>query len=120
MEFAFDLISDLHLETWPSETDWSGMATSPHCVIVGDVCRDRTKLTQFLRHMGNCYQGVFYIDGNDEHKSYMGELGESYRDLHHKIARMANVVYLQDNVVVVNGVALLGTNGCGATILILQ
>jgi len=111
MEFAFDLISDLHLETWPSETDWSGMATSPHCVIVGDVCRDRTKLTQFLRHIGNCYQGVFYIDGNDEHKSYMGELGESYRDLHHKIARMANVVYLQDNVVVVNGVALLGTNG---------
>lgn len=111
MEFVFDLISDLHLETWTDPVDWTGRATSPHCVVVGDVCKDRIKLTQFLRHLGTCYQGVFYIDGNDEHKNYMGRLGESYRDLQHRISRLSNVVYLQDNVVVVNGIGLLGTNG---------
>lgn len=111
MEFVFDLISDLHLETWTESLDWSGRATSPHCVVAGDVCKDRLKLTQFLRHLGTCYQAVFYIDGNDEHKPFMTKLGDSYRDLHHRINRIPNVVYLQDNVVVVNGVALIGTNG---------
>ena len=40
MKFAFDLISDLHIETWP-DFDWTGQATSPYCVVAGDVARDR-------------------------------------------------------------------------------
>jgi hypothetical protein len=111
MEFAFDLISDLHLETWTTGDDWSGRATSPHCVVAGDVCKDRSQLIRFLRHLGTCYQGVFYIDGNDEHKHSMPNLGASYRNLMHQVSRLPNVVYLQDNVIVVNGVAILGTNG---------
>lgn len=111
MEFAFDLISDLHLETWNEFVDWTGRATSTHCVVVGDICRDRALLVKFLTHLGTCYQGVFYIDGNDEHKLYMDRLGDSYRDLAARIQRIPNVVYLQDNVIVVNGVAILGTNG---------
>jgi hypothetical protein len=111
MNFAFDLISDLHLETWKDPLSWSGCATGTHCVVVGDVCSDRSLLIKFLRHLGTCYQGVFYIDGNDEHKPYMDRLGQSYRDLASKISRLPNVVYLQDNVVIVNGVAILGTNG---------
>lgn len=111
MEFAFDLISDLHLETWNESVDYSGRATSAHCVVAGDVSCDRSQLIKFLRHLGQCYQGVFYIDGNDEHKTHMDNLGHSYRDLAIKIARLPNVVYLQDNVIVVNGVALVGTNG---------
>jgi hypothetical protein len=54
---------------------------------------------------------VFYIDGNDEHKYYMTNLGESYRDLSHDIEKIENVVYLQENVVVIDGVAILATNG---------
>jgi hypothetical protein len=54
---------------------------------------------------------VFYIDGNDEHYSYLEDLGASYNDLARRLKRIANVVYLQDNVVIVNGVAILGTNG---------
>jgi hypothetical protein len=54
---------------------------------------------------------VFYIDGNDEHYSYLEDLGSSYNDLARRLKRIANVVYLQDNVVIVNGVAILGTNG---------
>ena len=43
MQFAFDLISDLHVETWDS-FDWTGQATSPYCVVAGDVARDRQRL----------------------------------------------------------------------------
>jgi hypothetical protein len=69
MKFAFDLISDLHVETWDS-FDWTGQATSPYCVVAGDVARDRQLLlADVLKHLGECYPGgVFYIDGNDEHR----------------------------------------------------
>lgn len=110
MTFAFDLISDLHVETWDS-FDWTGQATSPYCVVAGDVARDRQRLLDALTHLGQCYPGgVFYIDGNEEHKDYLNDLGASYRDLAKDIDAIPNVVYMQDNVVIVNGVAILGTN----------
>jgi len=40
MQFAFDLISDLHIETWP-QFDWKDQATSPFCVVAGDIAKDR-------------------------------------------------------------------------------
>ena len=55
MSFAFDLISDLHAETW-SEFDWTGQATSPYCVVAGDLARDREVVVNTLRHLGTCYQ----------------------------------------------------------------
>lgn len=111
MQFAFDLISDLHLDTWNQKFDWAGQATSPHCVVVGDLCRDRDDLVHCLYHLSKCYQAVFYIDGNNEHDLYMNDLAGSYKDLVYRISTIPNVVYLQDNVVVVNGVAIVGTNG---------
>lgn len=109
--FSFDLISDLHVETW-DEFDWTNQATSPYCVVAGDVCRDRQLLIDTLTHLGQCYPGgVFYIDGNDEHRYYFDDIGGSYSDLDRQIKKIPNVVYLQDNVVIINGVAILGTNG---------
>ena len=110
MSLAFDLISDLHVETW-GHFDWEGQATSPVCVVAGDVGRDRDTVVQTLKHLGKCYQAVFYIDGNDEHADYFEDLGASYKDLTRRINKIPNIVYLQDNVVVVDGVAILGTNG---------
>lgn len=110
MYFAFDLISDLHIETWP-KTDWNMMATSPFCVIAGDVARDRDVLIDFLQHISRYYTAVFYIDGNDEHRHYYNDTGDSYKDLANRISKIEDVVYLQDNVVVLEGVAILGTNG---------
>lgn len=110
MSFAFDLISDLHVETW-DQFDWQYQATSPVCVVAGDVARDRDIVIRTLRHLGKCYQAVFYIDGNDEHFNYYEDLGSSYSDLVRRIKHIPNVVYLQDNVVIVDGVAILGTNG---------
>jgi predicted phosphohydrolase len=110
MSFAFDLISDLHAETWP-EFNWTGQATSPYCVVAGDLARDRNIVVNTLRHLGTCYQAVFYVDGNDEHRYHYDDLNASYADLARRIRKIPNVVFLQDNVVVVDGVAILGTNG---------
>ena len=110
MTFAFDLISDLHIETW-KDFDWTGQPTSPYCVVAGDVGQDRQTVIDTLTHLGKCYAGVFYIDGNDEHRTYMEELDSSYRELASEVNRIQNVVYLQDNVVIINGICLLATNG---------
>jgi UDP-2,3-diacylglucosamine pyrophosphatase LpxH len=110
MSFAFDLISDLHVESWDS-FDWTGQPTAPYCVVAGDVGRERDRVIATLEHLGEQYAGVFYIDGNDEHKYYMDDLGGSYRDLIRHVKQVKNVVYMQDNVIIINGVAILATNG---------
>jgi len=110
MTFAFDLISDLHTDTWP-EFDWSGQATSPVCVVAGDVAIDRQLLKKTLTHLGQNYQAVFYIDGNDEHRNTFEQLGDSYKDLVDTVSNIKNVVYMHDQVVIINGVAILATNG---------
>lgn len=110
MQFNFDLISDLHVETWDN-FDWSDQATSPYCIVAGDVAQDREVLRETLHHLGKCYQGVFYIDGNDEHRHSLDDLGNSYRFLNRTVDDINGVVYLQDNVIIINGVAILATNG---------
>ena len=110
MTFAFDLISDLHVETWDS-FDWTGQPTSPYCVVAGDVSRDHDRVVETLNHLRRCYAGVFYIDGNDEHRYYLEDLSSSYKQLKNKIESLDDVIYLQDNVVIINGVAILATNG---------
>lgn len=110
MSFAFDLISDLHVETW-DQFDWTGQPTSPYCVVAGDVSRDPEITAEILEHLGKQYAGVFYIDGNDEHRYYLDDLGKSYKIIDEVTKNLKNVVYMQDNVVIINGVAILATNG---------
>jgi UDP-2,3-diacylglucosamine pyrophosphatase LpxH len=64
-----------------------------------------------LEQLSKVYTGVFYIDGNDEHKDYAEDLTTSYNELTELISSLGNVVYLHDNVVVMNGIAILATNG---------
>lgn len=111
MQFTFDLISDLHPDTWQHTIDFTHKATSLHCVVAGDISHDKSEVVKILTHLGQCYQAVFYIDGNTEHRYELSSLGTSYRDLCKQISAIPNVVYLQDNVVVINGLAILGTNG---------
>ena len=110
MQFAFDLISDLHVETW-NTLDWEGQPTAPYCVVAGDVGRDYEQIKETLEHLGKQYAGVFYIDGNEEHRYYLDNLGSSYAGLATAIDGLKNVVFMQDNVVIINGVAILATNG---------
>lgn len=110
MTFAFDLISDLHVETW-DPLDWTGQATSTYCVVAGDISRDLVRTQEFLTHLGSCYQAVFYIDGNDEHRWCLDNIGQSYQDLSAAVSAVPNVVYMHNSVAVINGVAILATNG---------
>lgn len=110
MQFAFDLISDLHVETWDS-FDWTGQPTAPYCVVAGDVSKDPEIVMETLEHLGQQYAGVFYIDGNEEHRFYFEDLNSGYRILTQALNNLKNVVFMQDNVVIVNGVAILATNG---------
>ena len=111
MGLTFDLISDLHVDSWPEEFDWTGRATSPHALVLGDIAQDRDLLVHALTNLAQCYQAVFDVDGNTEHKNFMDDLGASYVDLTERLNSIKNLVYLQDNVVVIDGVAILGTNG---------
>ena len=110
MQFSFDLISDLHLETWP-DFDWEGQATSQFCIVAGDVSKNYQLLSQGLSHLSDCYKGVFYIDGNDEHKQNLNQIGGNYKEIQGILDEFPNVIYLQDNAVVVDGVAIIATNG---------
>jgi UDP-2,3-diacylglucosamine pyrophosphatase LpxH len=110
MNFSFDLISDLHRETWPN-FNWEGQPTSPFCIVAGDIARDRALVIDTLEQLGEVYHGVFYIDGNDEHKNYNDNLSHSYKELANLIEPIPNVVYLHENVVVINGVGIMATNG---------
>ena len=110
MTFAFDLISDLHVDTW-DEFDWVGQPTAPYCVVAGDVGRDWEQVAETLEHLGKQYAGVFYIDGNDEHRYYLENLENSYQGLEQAVTGIKNVVYMHDNVVIINGVAIIATNG---------
>jgi len=111
MRLNFDLISDLHVETWSEKFNWQGKSTSMLCVVAGDISEDRDLVVETLKHLSTCYRTVLYIDGNDEHQQYMQDIGSSYQTLAEQIAKIPNVVYLQDNLVIIDGVAFLGTNG---------
>jgi predicted phosphodiesterase len=110
MNFSFDLISDLHIETW-QDFDLTNRATSPVCVVAGDVARDHESLRNTLQHLSRCYNTVFYIDGNEEHKNNWYDLDSNYSNIAETMADLENVVFLQDNLIVLNGVAIVATNG---------
>jgi len=109
MQMSFDLISDLHLDS--DNYDCTGIATSSICIVAGDVAEDRATTVNFLNNLAKCYQQVLYIDGNAEHKHHLLELESSYLDLKYHIAKLKKVQYLYDDVIVINGVAFIGTNG---------
>lgn len=110
MKLAFDIISDLHLDEWP-DFDWTNQATSPFCIIAGDTARDRELLVQGLEHISQQYQQTFVIDGNEEHRWTYNDLGESYASLKAQIDNIPDVTYLHNNIIIMEGVALVGTCG---------
>lgn len=111
MQFSFDLISDLNIETWNQSLDWSHQATSPICVIAGNVSGDAVTLGNTLRHISQCYQATLYIDGVNEHIKHCQDLASNYKTIQDCTQDIKNFVYLQNNVVILHGVAFLATNG---------
>lgn len=108
MKIAFDLISDLNII---DDFDWTGQPTSLNCVVAGNVSRSFDTTIKTLEHLGECYKSVFYIDGSLEHRDSLSYMSESYSELRKQISRMDNVVYLHDNVIIQDKLAIVACNG---------
>lgn len=112
MTLHFDLISDLHVDTWDESFSWEGKATSLYAVVAGDISRDRSDIRSVLYELSLHYKIVLFVDGNDEHRWNLEDLSNSYQTLKEDIRGIANnVIWLQDTTVVIDNVAFIGTNG---------
>ena len=111
MKIHFDLISDLHVDTWDEDFSWEGKATSPYAVVAGDISRVRSELHPILKEISRHYLMTMFVDGNDEHRWTLDNLGDSYKTLKQDIGDIENFIWLQDDSLVIDNVAFVGTNG---------
>lgn len=116
MAFGFDIISDLYI-TDHKTFNWENKPTSLYCLIPGNITNDVHTLYTVLKHLSKCYQGVFYIDGSLEH-NFIHEKDLVTTEIGKICAKIKNVIYLHNNVVVVEGIALIGVNGWDNNIIV--
>ena len=109
MDLGFDLISDLNI-TDISQFDWEGKPTSLYCILPGNISTDLNVVHQVLQHLSQYYQGIFYIDGRLENPS-LNDRAFVIEKINEMVASVPNLVYLHNNVVVIEGVAVVGVNG---------
>jgi len=108
-EIGFDIISDLYLS--PDDSfNWEGKATSLYCIVAGNISNDTRTLLITLSHLSKFYQGVFFITGQfdlekkDNIEDYNKKLSDSF-------AGTNRVSSLYENVIVIDGIAIIGING---------
>jgi hypothetical protein len=110
MTINFDVISDLNLKSL-NDFSWEGKATSLFCIIAGNISSNHDILFDFLEHLAQYYEAVFFLDGDLEHDEFEGDFDRSYSSLRQNIDGIDKVVFLHENIVVLNNAAILGTNG---------
>jgi hypothetical protein len=109
MKIGFDVISDLNLG--PTEQfDWEGKATSLYCIIAGNISNDLRTIHQILLHLSHFYQGVFYTAGSLEYEG-VANITVRTNELVTISKSIRNVAYLHNHVVIIDGIAIVGTNG---------
>lgn len=110
-EIAFDIISDLNLS--PNDSfNWDNKATSLYCIVAGNISSNLRTVIQVLLHLSSKYQGVFFVPGKLEYEN-CDSLSTRSKELLTISEGIPNVVTLYNSVIVVDGVALLGSNGWG-------
>jgi hypothetical protein len=109
MNIGFDIISDLWLDDI-SQFNWEGKPTSLYCIISGNITSDLGLLHKIFLHLSKCYQGIFYIDGTLEH-TLLRDKQSVINEISAICTSIPNVVYLHNNVVVIEGIAIVGLNG---------
>lgn len=110
-EIGFDIISDLNLE--PNDSfNWENKATSLYCIVAGNVSSDIRTVIQVLLHLSRLYHGVFFVPGKLEYEK-CNSIDTRTNELLAISGSLNNVVVMHNNVIVVDGVALLGSNGWG-------
>lgn len=109
MSIGFDVISDLYLG--PDESfNWEGKATSLYCVVAGNISNDLKTIKQTLLHLGRLYQGVFYCPGSLEYEECL-DIDIRTNELYKICSTVPHIAFLHQHVVIVDSIAVLGTNG---------
>lgn len=106
----FDLISDLYLTTLDGFS-WENKATSLYCIVAGNIAAERTILFKFFEHIQQYYNMVFFIDGELEHTGYNNKLSLSYQNLTDGIEKFNKIMFLHENIIIINNATLIGANG---------
>jgi len=109
MSLSFDIISDLYL-TPNSEFDWNEKPTGLFCLVAGNVSNNIFIVQKVLRHLATVYHGVFYIDGSLENTD-VSNRDDRVEEISKICSAIPKVVYLHNQVVVLEGVAIMGING---------
>ena len=110
-EIGFDIISDLNLN--PNDSfNWENKATSLYCIVAGNISSNLRTVIQVLMHLSSKYQAVFFVPGKLEYEN-CESLSVRTNELIAVSDGIPNVSILYNNVIVVDGIALLGTNGWG-------
>jgi hypothetical protein len=109
MKIGFDVISDLYLS--PEDSfNWENKATSLYCVIAGNISSDIRTIVQTLAHLSRFYQGIFYIPGHLEYENTV-DIQAKTSEIVKICNKIKNVAVLQNRIVIIDGVAILGCNG---------
>jgi hypothetical protein len=107
----FDIISDLNL--YPGEEfNWKNNVTSLYCIIAGNISDDIKTVAKVLFHLSTIYQGVFFVPGYLEYDNTFN-FAERTRELAIIADNIKNVVFLYNNIVTIDGIGILGSNGWG-------
>jgi hypothetical protein len=110
-EIGFDIISDLNLN--PNDSfNWENKATSLYCIVAGNISSNIRTVIQVLLHLSTKYQGVFFAPGRLEYET-TDNFSRRTEELSSIAQGIPNLVMLHQNVIVVDGIAILGTNGWG-------
>lgn len=108
-EIGFDIISDLYLS--PDDSfNWEGKATSLYCIVAGNITNDTRTLILTLAHLSKFYQGVFFTTGPHDLEN-KADIQDFNLRLSNSFNKIHNVRSLYDNLVILDGVALVGVNG---------
>jgi len=109
IDIGFDVISDLNLE--PNDSfNWSDKPTSLYCILTGNISSDMRTVTQTLVHLSQHYQGVFYTPGMLEYEQSDGDINHRTSQLVTIAQKVPNIVILHHNIVIIDGVAIIGSN----------
>jgi hypothetical protein len=109
MILGFDIISDLHLSV-DDTFNWEDKATSLYCIVAGNISSDLAMVQTVLDKLSYCYQGVFFIEGALEHSTVIMR-ERRVQELGDICTALKNVIFLHDNVVVLNEIAIVAANG---------
>jgi hypothetical protein len=109
IDIGFDVISDLNLE--PNDSfNWHDKPTSLYCILTGNISSDMRTVTQTLVHLSQQYQGVFYTPGMLEYEDCDGDINHRTSQLVTIAQKIPNIVILHHNIVIIDGVAVIGSN----------